>query len=199
MRNKIRVLIVEPSEIITSGLSLIIRESEHFEALAPLNETEQIKYRLVSAKPDVLIINPTLFPDYDNNNLRNIKKEYPETAIIAIVYQYVEPSILRQYQGVIDIREDKTFINKKIHEIFTAFSAEEQQDENGYELTNREIDVLVLVAKGLMNKEIAEKLNISVHTVISHRKNIIRKTNIKSVAGLAMYALMNNLIDSNVN
>ena len=65
----------------------------------------------------------------------------------------------------------------------------------GHELTRRETDVLVLVAKGLMSKEIAERLHISVHTVISHRKNITRKTNIKSVAGLALYALMNNLME----
>ena len=68
-------------------------------------------------------------------------------------------------------------------------------DAMNYELTKRETDVLVLVAKGLMSKEIADRLHISVHTVISHRKNITRKTNIKSVAGLAMYALMNNLVE----
>ena len=59
-------------------------------------------------------------------------------------------------------------------------------------MTKRERDVLVLVAKGLMSKEIAEQLNISIHTVISHRKNITKKTGIKSVAGLAVYAMLNN-------
>ena len=47
----------------------------------------------------------------------------------------------------------------------------------------------------LMNKEIADQMNISIHTVISHRKNITRKTGIKSVSGLTVYALLNNLID----
>lgn len=55
-------------------------------------------------------------------------------------------------------------------------------------LSEREKDVLALVAKGLSSKEIADKLNISLHTVNSHRKNIVKKTNIKSVAGLTMYA-----------
>ena len=45
-----------------------------------------------------------------------------------------------------------------------------------------------------MSKEIAEQLNISIHTVISHRKNITKKTGIKSVAGLAVYAMLNNLM-----
>ena len=51
------------------------------------------------------------------------------------------------------------------------------------------------MARGRTNKEIADEYNISVHTVISHRKNITRKTGIKSVAGLTVYALLNNMID----
>ena len=65
-----------------------------------------------------------------------------------------------------------------------------------HELTPREIEVLVLVTRGLINKEIADLFNISIHTVISHRRNITRKTGIKTVAGLTVYALLNNLIDA---
>ena len=69
-----------------------------------------------------------------------------------------------------------------------------QEDEEGYELSERETEVLVLLAKGCSSKEIADKLNISIHTVNTHRKNITRKTGIKSVAGLAVYALLHNLV-----
>ena len=62
-------------------------------------------------------------------------------------------------------------------------------------LSAREKEVLVCVAKELINKEIADQLNISIHTVITHRKNISRKTGIKTVAGLTVYALLNNLLD----
>ena len=51
------------------------------------------------------------------------------------------------------------------------------------------------MAKGMLNKEIADLYNISVYTVITHRKNITRKTGIKSIAGLTIYALLNNLIE----
>ena len=68
----------------------------------------------------------------------------------------------------------------------------EIRDNNG--LTTREIEVLVLVTKGLINKEIAEKLNISLTTVISHRKNITEKLGIKSVSGLTIYAVMNGYV-----
>lgn len=63
------------------------------------------------------------------------------------------------------------------------------------ELSDREKEILVSVAMGLLNKEIADKLNISINTVITHRKNITRKTGIKTVAGLTVYAILNNLID----
>ena len=70
--------------------------------------------------------------------------------------------------------------------------------EEGREaLSEREKEILVGVAKGLLNKEIADMYNISVYTVITHRKNITRKTGIKSVAGLTVYALLNGLIDIN--
>ena len=86
---------------------------------------------------------------------------------------------------------------KVVTKIFNLLSdSKSYQDKpESVELSNREIDVLVALAKGLTNKEISDQLFISVHTVITHRKNIIRKTGIKSVSGLTVYALLNNLVD----
>ena len=74
---------------------------------------------------------------------------------------------------------------------------QEEEPEQRLELSDREKEILVSVAQGLLNKEIADKHNISINTVITHRKNITRKTGIKTVAGLTVYALLNNLIDMN--
>lgn len=63
-------------------------------------------------------------------------------------------------------------------------------------LSAREIEVLVLITKGCINKEIADKLNISLTTIITHRKNITEKLGIKSVSGLTIYAVMNGYIDA---
>lgn len=68
--------------------------------------------------------------------------------------------------------------------------------ENGHDLSPREIEVLVLLTKGLINKEIAEKLGISLTTVISHRKNITDKLGIKSLAGLTIYAVMQGYVEA---
>ena len=64
-----------------------------------------------------------------------------------------------------------------------------------HDLSPREIEVLVLVTKGYINKEIAERLNISLTTVISHRKNITEKLGIKSVSALAIYAVMHGYVN----
>jgi len=71
-----------------------------------------------------------------------------------------------------------------------------QTPKTEHELSAREIEVLILITKGLINKEIADKLNISLTTVISHRKNITEKLGIKSVSGLTVYAVMNGYIEA---
>ena len=76
-------------------------------------------------------------------------------------------------------------------------SRQESPKSDSQELSLREKEILVCVAKGMLNKEIADLYNISIYTVITHRKNITRKTGIKTVAGLTVYALLNNLIDAN--
>ncbi len=68
------------------------------------------------------------------------------------------------------------------------------KNKNESELSDRELDIVREVALGKTNKEIADKLFISVHTVITHRKNITRKLGIKTVSGLTVYALLNKLI-----
>ena len=68
------------------------------------------------------------------------------------------------------------------------------ENETVHDLSAREIEVLVLITRGFINKEIADRLNISLTTVISHRKNITEKLGIKSVSGLTIYAVMNGYV-----
>jgi len=94
----------------------------------------------------------------------------------------------------INIYENQALLTYKINEHLQAFSQNGNAIES-YELTKREIEVLQWVTKGLSNKEIADKLFVSIHTVISHRKNISEKTGIKSASGLTMYAVLKKIID----
>ena len=69
-----------------------------------------------------------------------------------------------------------------------------KHDDDNNHLTNRETEILKIIVKGYINKEIAEMLNISLNTVLTHRKNIIRKTGVKTVSGLTFYCLRNGLL-----
>ncbi len=197
MSRKKKVLIVEPSIIIKEGLIKILGKSPELDVLRPSDGTEDYAERISVARPDILLINPTVMPYFKRYPVYSLAQEYPHMTIIALVYQYIDNSILHAFHSVLEIRESAERIVDIILEAYASTSdrAEMLDPAGGHELTRRETDVLVLVAKGLMSKEIAERLHISVHTVISHRKNITRKTNIKSVAGLALYALMNNLME----
>ncbi len=77
---------------------------------------------------------------------------------------------------------------------FASESGNTTTAEGNKELSAREIDVLQLIVKGSTNKDIADKLNISLNTVLTHRKNITAKLGIKTVSGLTFYAIMNGLV-----
>lgn len=190
MRN--RVIICEASEIIANGLAEIIDGMAQFDVVARLDHPEHLPERIVSSEATVVIIDPAMLGYQNKDFISQLNKEHPQVVVIALVTSCLEPSSLTPYNGVIEINDTRSKIISKMSE-FT--QGEKQKRSDDVELSKREIDVLVAVAKGMMNKEIADLMNISIHTVISHRKNITRKTGIKSVSGLTVYALLNNLID----
>ncbi|MBR1513200.1 MAG: response regulator transcription factor [Bacteroidales bacterium] len=190
-----RVIICEASEIITNGLYEIIQGTNGFDVVARLDTPEHLSERILSTDANLVILNPNLLGFTDRNLPSALVKDYPHLVVIALVTNYMESSSLKGYDGIIEINDPKLKVINKLNQLTQDSDKQERSDD--VELSKREIDVLVAVAKGMMNKEIAEQMNISIHTVISHRKNITRKTGIKSVSGLTVYALLNNLIDEN--
>ena len=189
---KNRVIICETSEIITIGLAEIINSIAQFDVVARLDSPERLSEKILSTDTNLLVINPLLLGYHNRDFLSQLGKEHPQLTMIALVTSYLDHTLLTPYSGVIEINDTKSKIISKMNE-FAQSEATKSTDD--VELSKRETDVLVAVAKGMMNKEIADQMNISIHTVISHRKNITRKTGIKSVSGLTVYALLNNLID----
>ena len=190
MRN--RVIICEASEMITIGLAEIIDSMAQFDVVARLDSPEHLSEKITASDANVLIIDPMLLGFHNKDFLLQLGKEHPQVTMIALVTSYLDHSMLTPYSGVIEINDTKSKIISKMNEFV---QSEITKNTDDVELSKRETDVLVAVAKGMMNKEIADQMNISIHTVISHRKNITRKTGIKSVSGLTVYALLNNLID----
>lgn len=188
-----RVIICEASEIITTGLYDIIQGMADCDVVARMDTPDNLSEKVLSCDANVLIINPILLGYTDRSLPQQLKKDHPQLSVIALVTTYIDSSALKIYDGIIEINDTKLKVVNKLSQLMQESDKQDKTDD--VELSKREIDVLVAVAKGMMNKEIADQMNISIHTVISHRKNITRKTGIKSVSGLTVYALLNNLID----
>ena len=91
----------------------------------------------------------------------------------------------------LNIKASENDIINRLNHILEVAKKDEKSNEA---LSSREIEVLRLIASGKINKEIALELDISINTVLTHRKNITSKLGIKSVSGLTFYAMMNGII-----
>ncbi|MBO4596997.1 MAG: response regulator transcription factor [Bacteroidaceae bacterium] len=202
MKNK--VVLLSDSEIVSMGMTAIIGSMPDVVLVERTSSIELAQSAIIHNRAEILIVEPHIIDYSSRNNIRNVFHNIPSTlsySIIAIASHYTERDVLKQFDGCIELSDSVGRIEEVLRQ---CRSDEKPKDEAVAEssiyamnedLSERELEVLIAVAKGLQNKEIAETLNISVHTVMSHRKNIIAKTGIKSIAGLTVYALMNGLIE----
>ncbi len=186
------ILISEPSLIIFEGLSYLLTRSGKRVAVTRADGLSEIVPVLQDKPIDAVILNPSVLQN-QSKAFANLKRDFPGLKWIGIVYSYYPESVLKQFDETIDINGSWEQISGKI---FTSPESKSNAQETGVQenLSERETDVLKLLVEGLSNKEIADKLFISIHTVITHRKNISQKTGIKSVAGLTIYAVLNKII-----
>lgn len=191
--NKIRILLIERSPIVAAGVQSLLHEGNRMEVVSVVDRPDRIMEHIVSTRPDVIVVNPQMIDFSKRPNFRTLFQAHDNPPIVALVYTYFDSRWLTQFDAVIEIDDPRFQIEKRIEEVVSS-SQKQSESTEVYDLSDREREVLVELAKGLMNKEIANKLHISIHTVITHRKNIIRKTGIKSTAGLAVYAMLNNLM-----
>ena len=190
---KYRVVIIEPSEIIQEGIKLLLEKNPLFQVTTCFTDLQSFENKPIKNDFQIILFNPAI-QFHKTINLRSLFADYPNVYVIAILYQYVYAETLQNIDGVLDIYDEGWKIPKKILKIIETTQPKEEQSADNIELSDREKETLIALAQGLTNKEIADKLHISTHTVISHRKNIVRKTGIKTVSGLTLYALFNNLI-----
>ncbi len=188
-RRTYRIVIIEPFAMIAQGLQLMIEQIKGFEVCAIIADGHYME-RIAPLRPDVVIINPT-WMDKKRNDVEELTARVPQAALAALIYQYVDPEVLKNFKVSIDISDSRERLAVKLRQLIDTESLQPESSE----LSEREKEILVAVAKGQTNRSIAEQYHLSVHTVITHRKNLTRKTGIKSVSGLTVYAILNNLID----
>ena len=194
MKSDNKIIIVEPSPIVSAGLASFFDDIKQVSIVSQLDRIDRMEEKLAAYNPDILIINPLLIAYDTNEPFLKICRDFSNAIPVALLTSYVDAGILKQFKDVIEINDSKQKVVTKIFNLLNDNKLSQDKPES-VELSNRETDVLVALVKGMTNKEISDKLFISIHTVITHRKNIIRKTGIKSVSGLTVYALLNNLVD----
>jgi len=194
-KRKYRVIIIEPSVIVQKGLENIIANSGcEFEVAGVFSDFSHYSLFSNAIGPDIFLVNPSLIAFNKKESIRNILPESVNLPVAAILYMHISGECIRQFSGYVDIYDNTAKITEKLRMMILKNNSSETVPES-YDLSEREREILISVTSGNTNKEIASIFGISVHTVMSHRKNIIRKTGIKSVSGLTVYALLNGLID----
>lgn len=187
---KHKILLIEPSEIVSAGITAIISRHPEFSIWQTASSLGYCNTQTIDA--DIIIINPAVIDYNERLDIRNsFNKE--KITIVALAHDNYEESVLRQYDGCIGIYDSAQRIIQKLKTAMEEAGQAPRSDIN--DLSTRERDILRAVAQGKTNKEIADEFNISIHTVVSHRRNISQKLGINSIPGLTVYAIMNKLVD----
>lgn len=189
----IRIAIAETSVIIRGGLTAALKRLSNVKvqpiellSVEALNDCVRTQY------PDMLIVNPAFGDYFDVGKFRE-ETSGKRIRVIALVTSFVDASLLGKYDESISIFDDLEILSKKIAGLLNMASEEEETDSQDA-LSQREREIVICVVKGMTNKEIAEKLFLSIHTVITHRRNISKKLQIHSAAGMTIYAIVNKLV-----
>lgn len=187
------ILIVESSTIISSGLPVLIKSiGGRIPVILSCTDVEEAVNTLSLQRPKILIANPTILP-FDR--IEELKKEYQLDSLrtVALNIQQLDPMLTERFDEVINLYDDESRIEKKLESVI-AYEPEKEVEDEEQSLTPREKEIVIGVVKGMTNKEIAQHLFLSTHTVITHRRNIAKKLQVHSPSGLTIYAIVNKLI-----
>ncbi len=189
------ILIVEPSVIIANGIESLVNNA------LPLANTAVCK-NIPQHEPncfadainwDIVIINPVLTNRCPNLQ-KNLRKYFHDAILIALITNLYDRSLCDMFQDCIYLNDEE----KTILKILKKCNSEQKlMLKNSGILSERETEVLKQLVRGKSIKEIADNLHISNHTALSHRRNISDKLGIKSVAAMAIYAVVAKIIDPN--
>lgn len=187
------IVLICPSDVVLKGMAEILKSTQAAEIVQLHRSDEVIDYPELTG--DVVVIG---MAGEIEKNQSFITQVLSGVGGIRFFSLYLEDQAADN-QLAIGLFDASAMICYKVNEVFDSLETN-TSGETDTELTRREIEVLRLLAKGYSNKEIADHLFVSTHTVISHRKNISEKTGIKSASGLTMYAILKKIIDvSDIN
>jgi DNA-binding NarL/FixJ family response regulator len=213
--DKITVYIADNQALTRAGILSILDKYYNYQIDAKEFHSRDLLFeQLKKEQPQILIIDFDLFDFNDINELSQITRLSPSTGILIITEEqspsvvskvvnlgftnYIlkscsEQELTESFHSALNNR--KYFSNEILDIILDQRSKPIHSQETG-KLTASETEIVKLISQGLTTKEIANKRNLSFHTVITHRKNIFRKLAINNTSELMMFAMRNGLIDN---
>jgi DNA-binding CsgD family transcriptional regulator len=196
----IHIIMADPSQLARLGLISLLNQMKYPFHIREISTPEKLAILSTRDTNGLVLISSSFLRKCTPSILQSLRLRLNAAVLILISDTDDVPDNFLAFSEIIDPSDhDKTII-RKLEKQFSLLSRQKGIIDSPEEISDREKDVLRLVALGLTNKEIADKLFISSHTVITHRKNITKKLGIKTIAGLTMYALINRLIiPENIN
>jgi DNA-binding NarL/FixJ family response regulator len=210
----IRVILAEDHDILREGLKSLFRDDEDIKIVAEAANGKILLDLLETTPADVVLMDINMPVMNGLEATRQIIRNFRKVKVL-VLSMMDHPGYLKQMmeagaEGYLLKNASKEELVKAIHSVFrgqtyispeisvkAAEMAEKDQGKAPVRLTKRELQVLELLAEGLTNKEIAEKIFLSKRTVETHRKNLIDKTNSKNSSALIRYAIENGLLKNN--
>ena len=207
----IKVVISDFQFLTREGLIKLTESTQHFDLVGVLEDREQWMEQVTQGQPDVLILdypehqsdmNATLteFIKLQSSNILIVTNEAEKGHIQNLLSLGVKGIVTKRcsqteiIHAIESVAKSNRFFCNSILEIVMAPHEEAIANCEPTDLSKREFEVLELIAKGHRTVDIAEKLFVSIHTINSHRKNILKKLNLKSPAQLIVYALESKLV-----
>lgn len=192
MLNRLCVLLIEPSFLIREGLKTMLSNMGNPYRMEEIDvAVDDLEKHINKLHPSLIMINPLLV-----SKMVSLPRD-PESDFNPVYVGLISEGVSMQTKSKFD---SLLYLDSDRHELFKTMEKVMQQlgtiqTELDYNtLSERELSILKLVALGNTNNEIADRLFISTHTVMTHRKNITRKLGIKTVSGLTVYAILNQHI-----
>lgn len=212
----IRVLLVDDHPLVLDGINACLSSEASIEVVGQANNGLEALELAEALAPDVVLMDVSMPVMNGLEATKEMKLRFPQYRVLILSMHENREYILQLIQSgaagyvLKDVSsEELVKAIEVVHQGGTYFSAKasdalvkqfenptkaQSQDDKRQSLTKREEGVLKLLAEGCSNKEIARELDISVRTVETHRQNIKQKLNIQTAAGLAKYAIENNIV-----
>ena len=213
---KTRILLADDHVVMRSGLRMVLEKREDLEVVGEADDGRQAVELAARLLPDVAVIDVSMPHLNGIDAAKQIAAKHPATAIVILSMNSDETYVLRALKSgakayllkdsaeadliaaVRAVREGKSFfspaVSRTLLEDYTR-QLHQRGMEDSYELLSpREREILQLIAEGLSNKEVASYLNVSLHTVETHRTHILQKLNLHSIPELILYAVRKGII-----